>query len=246
MKAGIDFFPLDCHMERKFEFIEAEFGLKGFAIIVKLWQSIYGRNGYYCEWNSEVALLFSKEIGESGGVVSEVVQAALKREVFNQSIFEKFGVLTSHGIQVRFLEAAKRRKFVKMEKDYLLLSADEISKNVYIYQNNVRIFPENVDNFEQSKVEESKGKERKGNDRKAEEAFSASQTAAETITREFLVDEYGENIVSAYEKKFDEWKSEKGIVKANRYKTMLKMMDEDMKECIENGDLESWYSTYNY
>ena len=36
-KAGLDYFELDCHMDEKVELIEAEFGLKGFAVIVKLY-----------------------------------------------------------------------------------------------------------------------------------------------------------------------------------------------------------------
>lgn len=49
-KEGIEYFPLNCRLDEKFELIEAEFGLKGFAVIVKLLQRIYGEHGYYCEW----------------------------------------------------------------------------------------------------------------------------------------------------------------------------------------------------
>ena len=56
MKSGLEYFPLDVHLDEKFELIEAEFGLTGFAVIVKLFQRIYGGQGYYCEWTNEVAL----------------------------------------------------------------------------------------------------------------------------------------------------------------------------------------------
>lgn len=222
MKVGIDYFPLDCHLERNVELIEADFGLKGFAIVVKLWQSIYAGKGYYCEWSPEIALLFAKDIGASSNVVSEVVQATLKREVFDKSIFDSYNVLTSHGIQIRYLEAAKRRKKVRMEKEYLLISADEIPKNVCIFENNVCVFPKSVDNPEQSKVEESKEKESIG-----EEVSSASPTAPKT-TRESLVEKYGSKNVSEYEKRFDKWKAKKGgVVRADRYETIEKMLKED-------------------
>ncbi len=42
MKDGIPYFPLDCELDSKFELIEAEFGLQGFAVVVKLLQRIYG------------------------------------------------------------------------------------------------------------------------------------------------------------------------------------------------------------
>ena len=45
MNNGINYFPLNVHLDDKFELIEAEFGLKGFAIVVKLFQKIYGQQG---------------------------------------------------------------------------------------------------------------------------------------------------------------------------------------------------------
>ena len=55
MSNGISFFPLDVHMDDGIALIEAEFGLTGFAVIVKLYQKIYGGLGYYCEWTNDVA-----------------------------------------------------------------------------------------------------------------------------------------------------------------------------------------------
>ena len=49
MAEGIPYFPLDVYVDDKIRLIEAEFGLKGFAVIVKLYQKIYGGFGYYCE-----------------------------------------------------------------------------------------------------------------------------------------------------------------------------------------------------
>ena len=33
---GVSYFPLYCVLDEKFELIEAEFGIKGFAVVVKL------------------------------------------------------------------------------------------------------------------------------------------------------------------------------------------------------------------
>ena len=71
MKSGIDYLPLDVHLDQKWQLIEAEFGLAGFAVVVKLLQRIYGQEGYYGDYNEEVALLFSRECGLGGNVVSE-------------------------------------------------------------------------------------------------------------------------------------------------------------------------------
>ena len=51
-KSGIDYFPLDVVLDEKFELIEAEYGLTGFGVIVRLLQEIYGKAGYYIEWTT--------------------------------------------------------------------------------------------------------------------------------------------------------------------------------------------------
>ncbi len=160
-KRGIPYFSLDVNMDTKFELIEAEFGLKGFAVIVKLFQRIYGGAGYYCEWTKEVALLFGKNVGLGGDVVSEIVSAAIRRGIFDKGLFEKYGILTSHGVQKRYFEAVSRRKQIEIENVYLLVDVAQILKNVDITQRNVNKTEENAYIPKQRKVKESKGKNNK-------------------------------------------------------------------------------------
>lgn len=165
MNNGINYFPLNVHLDDKFELIEAEFGLKGFAIVVKLFQKIYGRQGYYCEWTEDVALLFGKNVGLGGDAVSEIVRAAIKRGIFDSELYDKYQILTSRGIQERYFEAVSRRKEVEVRKEYLLIKVDQIYKNVRILNENVNISSKNVNISEQKKVEESKVKEKRVEER---------------------------------------------------------------------------------
>ena len=161
MNNGINYFPLNVHLDDKFELIEAEFGLKGFAIVVKLFQKIYGQQGYYCEWTEDVALLFGKNVGLGGDAVSEIVRAAIKRGIFDSELYDKYQILTSRGIQERYFEAVSRRREVEVRKEYLLIKVDQIYKNVRILNENVNISSKNVNISEQKKVEESKVKEKR-------------------------------------------------------------------------------------
>ena len=156
MKSGIDYFPLDVALDEKFELIEAEFGLTGFGVVVKLLQKIYGGQGYYVEWTNEVALLFAKRVGLGGSVVSEIVEASVKRGIFDKTLYDKYHILTSNGIQKRYFEAVGRRKSVEVEGAYLLVNAADFSKNASIAVKNVDIFSKNADISQQSKVEESR------------------------------------------------------------------------------------------
>lgn len=163
MKSGLDWFPLDVTLDTKVQLIEAEFGLKGFAIVVKLFQLIYGEQGYYCEWTNDVAMLFSRKqgLGEGYAAVSEIVAASIKRGIFDQTLYEKYHILTSAGIQRRYFEAVSRRKSVKVERRYLLVEPTQNQINVDIFEENVSINEKNAYISEQSRVEKSRVKKSK-------------------------------------------------------------------------------------
>lgn len=162
MKSGIDYFPLDVNNDVKLDLIEAEFGITGFGVVVQLLREIYGKQGYYIEWTTEVALLFAKKIGLGGSAVSEIVSASIRRGMFDKDLYEKYQVLTSNGIQKRYFEAVKRRKEIEVDEHILLVNVAQICKNADIKRRNVNISSKNADIPKQSKVEKSKEKKSKG------------------------------------------------------------------------------------
>lgn len=131
-KVGLNYFRLDCHLDTKFELIEAEFGLKGFAVVVKLYQRIYGEQGYYCEWDDDVALVFGAKTHLGANVVSEIVTAAIKRGLFDRDKFDKYHILTSTGIQKWYFDSIGRRERVEVKNEYLLIPVGNLPKNVSI------------------------------------------------------------------------------------------------------------------
>ena len=155
-KSGIDYFPLDVTLNAKFELIEAEFGLTGLGVVVHLLQEIYGKAGYYIEWTEEVALLFARKVGLGGSVVSEIIEASIRRGMFDKEMYDKYHVLTSKGIQERYFEAVNRRKTLEVDYNILLVDVTQILPNVYISAKNVNIFSKNADIERQSKVEKSR------------------------------------------------------------------------------------------
>ncbi len=178
---GVKYFPLYCVLDEKFELIEAEFGLKAFAIVVKLYQRIYGEHGYYCEWNDDIALMFARQCGlsnvgvskcsmdplacadrssQSGrpkNLIDQVVAASVRRGIFDKELFENYSILTSRGIQRNFLNIVRNRKKVEIKGEYLLLSDAEIRGNVVIIGESYVRNAVSYVRFKQSKVKESKG-----------------------------------------------------------------------------------------
>ena len=134
-KVGLDYFELDCHMDEKVRLIQAEYGLKGFAVFVRLLQEIYGGCGYYCEWTQDRELLFASENGLNGGsqkLLGDIVAACIRRNIFSERLFKEYGILTSSGVQKQYLKATVKREVVELKKEYLLISVPINRKNVVI------------------------------------------------------------------------------------------------------------------
>ena len=159
-KIGLDYFELDCFLGDKIKLIQAEYGLKGFAIVVKLYQKIYGEDGYYCEWNDDTLLLFMSENGLSGesgkNLVNGVISCCIRRGIFSEEIYSRYGILTSAGVQSRYLNATSKREKVELKKEYLLLSEPNFNKNVVINSISDGINAINVDENAQSREEKSR------------------------------------------------------------------------------------------
>ena len=128
IKEGLDYFELDCQLDDKIKLIQAEFGLKGFAVVVKLYQKIYGVHGYYCEWNEDVLLLFMSENGLSGdsrNLIEDIISACIRRNIFSEKLYMTYQILSSSGIQKRYVNAISKRVNVKLKKEYLLIDVDK-------------------------------------------------------------------------------------------------------------------------
>lgn len=165
MQSGIPYFPLDVRLGDSYSLLESEFGLKAFAVIVKLLQKIYGEFGYYCEWTKDVCALFSRQICENSALVNEIAKAAVRRGIFDSSLFEKHRILTSRIIQERYFSAVSRRKSVEADERYLLIFLSDFK--------NVNISGKNADNFKQRKEKKTKENKNKEDETKEDENKSA-------------------------------------------------------------------------
>ena len=154
-KAGLDYFPLDVHMDDKVNLIEAQYGLTGFAVVIKLWQQIYADKGYYTEWGEQNELLFAGKNGIELESLKNIIAATVRWGIFDADLLSKYKILTSAGIQKRYREAKVKSKNMSIEKAYLLISVPEtevISEKTPVIS---EITP-------QSKVKESKENKSKG------------------------------------------------------------------------------------
>ena len=201
-KKGLDYFPLDVDFlsDLKVRRIIKACGKEAVHILVALLANIYRDEGYYVLWDDDLAFLVADEVGTKEGTVEELVRKAVQVKFFDKDIFDKHSVLTSKGIQNRYILATKERKKVELEFKYLL--TNEVNRsNISI---NGRGNPVNQGNNQQSKVKESKEKEIK------EDATAGESASLETFQKLWLfpnvvqvedllnlVDLYGDELVEA-------------------------------------------------
>ncbi len=201
-KKGLDYFPLDVDFfsDLKIRRIIKACGKEAVHILVALLANIYRDEGYYVLWDDDLAFLVADEVGTKEGTVEELVRKAVQVKFFDKDIFDKYSVLTSKGIQNRYILATKERKKVELEFKYLL--TNEVNRsNISI---NGRGNPVNQGNNQQSKVKESKEKEIK------EDATAGESASLETFQKLWLfpnvvqvedllnlVDIYGDELVEA-------------------------------------------------
>lgn len=126
MKNGIEFYPMNTNFfdDDKIALIEVDHGYLGSYVLIRIISKIYDSEGYYCHWGEDERKLFVKRIG--GNVfdlkkLDAIVESCLVREFFDRAIYDKYQVLTSRGIQKRFLEAVSRRQAVQVCREYLLV-----------------------------------------------------------------------------------------------------------------------------
>lgn len=238
-KVGIESFLLDCHTNDNMAEIEAAYGIKGFAVIVKLWQKIYSDKGYYCEWIERSPLLFlSQWFGGNSGVdlnlINQVVNHAIKIGIFNESMFNEYAILTSERIQRQYFDVVKRRTEIEVIDEYLLVSVANFKGNVNIIEKNVCRNEKNVCRNSTSKVKESKVNKSKVNKSKVNTYFDSEKVndafAAYLAMRERSAPVPGSKIVNLIEQ-------------LNTFKDKG-CSDDELVEIVKEATSKGWMNFY--
>ena len=125
-KQGLDYFALDINMGDEVELIEAKHGMVGFAVLVKIFQKIYGE-GYFYEWNERNQLLFSNRFSVDRNKLIDIIDDCIKWGIFDSDLYDKYKILTSRRIQKHYVAAVYKRVNVEMVEDYLLIDVHDRS-----------------------------------------------------------------------------------------------------------------------
>jgi hypothetical protein len=127
-KRGLDYFPVDVDMDEddKLYAIEASHR-DGFKIVMKLLMSIYRDGGYYKDWSEGAALTFAGRKGIPIEDVKAVVQTSTEIGFFSTEMYQRHGILTSSGIQRRYVGGTQKRDRICLYTPYVLISEHEFT-----------------------------------------------------------------------------------------------------------------------
>ena len=125
---GINYFPVGVNFmeENAMEVIEAKYGIKGSAIVLKLLCKIY-KEGYFIRWDEEQCLIFANKAGREvqAEEVQGIIEILFTKGILDRNSYQENGILTSESIQKVWMEATKRRKRELSELPYLMVKPEK-------------------------------------------------------------------------------------------------------------------------
>ena len=188
LKKGLDYFPLDVNIDSddKLKILEGLYGIVGFGVIVKVLMKIYD-NGFYYYWREIEPILMAERAKVDIDTVQDIIKNSVKYGLFNEKLYNKYQILTSIGIQKRYFSACGKRKKGEAEREYLLLSEEEVLSlcpKITIIQGKTDI-NQGITNVIQEITTQSKVKKSKVNKSKKEVVYFEDKNLNDTL-KEFI------------------------------------------------------------
>ena len=169
-KVGLDYFPLDVNFlnDLKTKKIVRSYGASAVAVALNVFINIYRDNGYYAECDDDFTFLIADELKLDEEYTKNVIKKMVEVDFFDKNLYENHKILTSIGIQNRYVLASGRRVHTKINKVYDLVNTKKeefmLTETEFMYTET----PENESLCIQKYTKEKKIKENKRNKIKEE------------------------------------------------------------------------------
>lgn len=160
---GVEYFPLNVNFinDLKVRKLLLSCGAEAIAVLIYLLSTIYKDEGYYVEIHEDEIDLIALDVNVTPEFVLKVINKACEVRFFDVNLYNNFNILTSKGIQERYLKITERRKNSVVITQFNLINVYNNPVNVNNNSINVDNNPVNVYKSTQSKVKESKVKKSK-------------------------------------------------------------------------------------
>lgn len=124
-KQGLGYFPfdIDFFQDLRIRKLIKYQGGKAVTVYALLLCLIY-RDGYYIRWDEELPFIISEQTGYDEAYIREVITCCLNIGLFSKELYKAESVLTSKGIQVRYMNINRLCKRVATVTVYNLTTDD--------------------------------------------------------------------------------------------------------------------------
>lgn len=121
-KQGLGYFPfdIDFFQDLRIRKLIKYQGGKAITVYALLLCLIY-RDGYYIRWDEELPFIISEQTGYDEAYIREVITCCLNIGLFSKELYKAESVLTSKGIQVRYMNINRLCKRVATVTVYNLI-----------------------------------------------------------------------------------------------------------------------------
>lgn len=155
---GVEYFPLNVNFinDLKVRKLLLSCGAEAIAVLIYLLSTIYKDEGYYVEIHEDEIDLIALDVNVTPEFVLKVINKACEVRFFDVNLYNNFNILTSKGIQERYLKITERRKNSVVITQFNLINVDINSVNVNNNSINVDNNSVNVYKSTQSKVKKRK------------------------------------------------------------------------------------------
>lgn len=155
---GVEYFPLNVNFinDLKVRKLLLSCGAEAIAVLIYLLSTIYKDEGYYVEIHEDEIDLIALDVNVTSEFVLKVINKACEVRFFDVNLYNNFNILTSKGIQERYLKITERRKNSVVITQFNLINVDINSVNVNNNLINVDNNSVNVYKSTQSKVKKRK------------------------------------------------------------------------------------------
>lgn len=184
-KQGLDYFTNDVnfYQDIKIRKLIRHKGVQAVSVYHILLCQIYA-SGYYLPWDEDLPFIVSEISGLEEDTIQDIIKYCITIGLFDKTVFDTHQVLTSHGIQERYISfcTVAKRKFPdntpylvvnlnpnQVNSDKKVVSSEQTLFNSEEINNNLEETPNNSGKSTQSKGEESKGEHSSSADTRARE-----------------------------------------------------------------------------
>ncbi len=213
---SVDIFDNDTKIDK---LLDAQ-SWNGFGVYFYLCQRAYGSDGYFYRWSYDDCASTARKMGGGigSGTVRETVGYCLQIGLFDKGLFDRWGVLTSRGIQKRYIAVLKDRDVKRVIAEYWLLQENENCKGLIKvplnrdlsecntdFSEGNKDFPEGNSNF--PPIKESKGEKRKEKENTKYSSAEPDKLAAaqkENVVIELTLND--KTMYPIYQEEIEEWK----------------------------------------